>query len=367
MAAALSPVGARRAVRLGVAMSRLLLRWRQSPCGPGRSPAHASNERPPGWAFALMVLCVALAGCAVPVPLRETSAAGSIVVDRIDLDKQWRAAHWYLPIAEASTLVVFQHGFMRGCANLRESTRRLMAEGLMALCVDVPMAGGNPALAEAMATQLADEGVTPDGRALPRRVIVAGHSAGAMFALALGARLEAVAPGRLAGVLLVDPVVPSAPPPAADAAAAPEAAADNASGTASAAFAGPARFDAALLAVSARGRRPVLALLAPPHRCNAGSNALPSMRRAEQAARDAGSNAFVVVHLGPASTHADIEGEDTDALAEWACGTVRPERTAALRALIVDWARGVTRPTVSERGNSPAAGPPRPGPRPASD
>lgn len=50
----------------------------------------------PGRAFLLAMLCAqvaVLAGCAGPVPLRESGAAGSIVVDGIDLDAQRRAAH----------------------------------------------------------------------------------------------------------------------------------------------------------------------------------------------------------------------------------------------------------------------------------
>ncbi len=259
----------------------------------------------------MITLCAALVGCAAPVPLRETGAAGSIVVDTIELDGQPREAHWYLPAADAMALVVFEHGFTRRCANLRETTRQWMASGLMALCIDAPMAGGNPALAEALARRLAGDIVAPGGRAVPRSIIVAGHSAGAVFAVALGASLDAVAPGRLAGALLFDPVA-------------------------------TAGFEAPLRAVSAAGRRPVLALLAPPHRCNAGSNALPALRRAEQEARDAGSSAFIVVRLAEDATHADVEGEDTDALAEWACGPVKPARTAALRALAMAWVRSVT-------------------------
>ncbi len=273
--------------------------------------AGANHARWPRRLLALLALCAVLTGCAVPVPLRETGAAGTIVVDTIEIEAQPRVAHWYLPAADATALVVFEHGFTRRCANLRETTRQWMASGLMALCVDAPMAGGNPALAEALARRLAGDTVAPDGRKMPGSIIVAGHSAGAVFAVALGARLDAIAPGRLAGALLFDPVA-------------------------------TAGFESPLRAVSAAGRRPVLALLAPPHRCNAESNALPALRRAEQEARDGGSTAFVVVRLAEGATHADVEGENADSLAEWACGPVQPARTAALRALAMEWLRGVT-------------------------
>lgn len=265
--------------------------------------------------FAQVALCAALAGCAVPVPMRETSNAGEIVVEAVSLDARPFAAHWALPPAKPPALVVLAHGFTRRCANLRETLRQMMAGGLMVLCVDAPMADGNPALADALARHLAGGAVAPEGRAVPRSVVVAGHSAGAAFALALGARLEAVAPGRLAGALLFDPVAPAA----------------------STSPAGAGDFEATLRAVSAAGRRPVLALLAPPHRCNARSNALPALRRAEQAALEDGSSAFVIVHLPEGATHADVEGEDTDALARWACGTIDPAHTAALRARALAW------------------------------
>lgn len=77
----------------------------------------------PGRAFAVAALCAVLVGCAAPVPLRETGAAGSIVVDTIELDAQPRVAHWYLPAAQATALIVFEHGFTRRCADLREATR----------------------------------------------------------------------------------------------------------------------------------------------------------------------------------------------------------------------------------------------------
>lgn len=256
----------------------------------------------------LVLLGAALAGCAGLVPVRETGTAGSIVVAPIDLGAQEHLAHWYLPAGEVATLVVLQPGFTRRCANLRETTRQLMAAGPMALCIDAPMGGGQPALADALARALAGPAVAPDGRSMPQRVIVAGHSAGAVFAVTLGAALEVIAPGRLAGALLFDPVA-------------------------------SADFEARLRAVSARGRRPVLALLAPPHRCNAQSSALPALRRIDREARDAGSSAFVVIHLADEATHADVEGEDTDALAEWACGRVVPARTASLRELSVRWLR----------------------------
>ena len=255
-----------------------------------------------------LAIAAALAGCAGLVPTRSTDGAGTIVVAPIEIDADLPLAHWYLPAGEATALVVLQHGFTRRCGHLRGTSHALMAAGLMALCIDAPMAGGNPALAEALAHRLAAGLVAPDGRTAPPRIIVAGHSAGAVFAAALGASLDAVVPERLAGALLFDPVATSG-------------------------------FEGWLRTISAGGRRPVLALLAPPHRCNAQANALPILQRLRREALDAGANGVVGMQLGAGATHADVEGEDTDRLAEWACGRVSPAHTARLREFAVAWAR----------------------------
>ncbi|QTN21712.1 alpha/beta hydrolase fold domain-containing protein [Rhizobacter sp. AJA081-3] len=267
-----------------------------------------------------------LAGCANLAPLRETDAAGALVPSTMELDGAPTAAQWYLPAGEANALIVLQHGFTRACGHLRGTSRQLMAAGSMVLCLDAPMAGGNPALAGELARQLAALRTAPDGRALPERIIVAGHSAGAAFAAALGAALDRFAPERLAGTLLFDPVATD-------------------------------RFEADLRAVSAAGRRPVWAALAPPHRCNAMSNALPALRRIRSEALAAQRDGFVGVRLGGAATHADIEGEDSDGLAALACGRPQAEQTTQLRALALAWARylalGPGRRTLTIEGAQP--------------
>jgi hypothetical protein len=256
------------------------------------------------WAALLGLL---LAGCANLAPLRETDVAGTLMPSELELDGTPVAAQWYLPSGKASALLVLEHGFTRACGHLRGTSRQLMAAGLLVLCIDAPMAGGNPTLAGALARQLATLQVAPDGRALPHRIVVAGHSAGAVFAAALGAALDQIAPDRLAGALLFDPV-------------------------------STAGFEAHLRTIWAAGQRPVLAALAPPHRCNAMSNALPVLRRLRDEALAAGSDGFVGVRLAAGATHADIEGEDSDWLAELACGRPRAAQTTQLRALAVAWA-----------------------------
>jgi dienelactone hydrolase len=257
-------------------------------------------------------------GCVAVAPTREIGPTGSIVVAPIDLGAKARSAHWYLPAGEATALVVFEHGFLRHCENLRETTRQLMTAGLMALCVDASMQGGNPGLAETLARSLADDRLRPDGRAVPRRILVAGHSAGALFAVRMGATLDAIAPERLVGALLFDPV-----------------AGDG--------------FETGLGAISAAGRRPVLTLVAPPHRCNADASALPALRRLVAAARDAGANDFELIELAAGATHADVEGEDTSGMAEWSCGRIRPVHAERRRALSIAWARRVSTAPAAAR------------------
>jgi len=253
-----------------------------------------------------------LAACASLAPEPVADPAGALVPATMAFEGTPTAAQWYLPAGDASALLVLEHGFSRSCGHLRGSSRSLMAAGLMVLCIDAPMAGGNPALAGALARQLALARAAPDGRTLPRHIIVAGHSAGAAFAAALGARLDELAPDRLAGALLFDPVATPG-------------------------------FEDQLRAISASGRRPVLAVLAPPHRCNAMSSALPALHRVHDEARAALRDGFVGVRFAVGATHADIEGEDTDWLAALACGRPQAAQTARLRELAVGWARELAR------------------------
>jgi dienelactone hydrolase len=234
-------------------------------------------------------------------------ARGKQIAAALELGGSEYRATWYLPPRDAPALVLMQHGFNRSCHNLRESSRQLMGAGLLVLCLDASMAGGNPALAEALATRLAGGLSAPEGRVLPQRIVVGGHSAGARFAVSVGARLDALAPQRLAGALLFDPVATPG-------------------------------FEAQLLRISDAGRRPVLAVMAPAHDCNALHNALPALREVQREARRADRDAFVGVQLGDDATHVDVEGEDGDWLGNTACGQPTAANVALLRALAVRWA-----------------------------
>lgn len=55
-----------------------------------------------------------------------------------------RSTTQYLPSGTASAVMVLQHGFSRKCSNLRGTSRAIAAKGVMVVCVDADMSGGNP-------------------------------------------------------------------------------------------------------------------------------------------------------------------------------------------------------------------------------
>jgi pimeloyl-ACP methyl ester carboxylesterase len=237
--------------------------------------------------------------------------AGRIVKAPLTLGDHTYTAFWYLPTAEPVGFIQVQHGFSRHCTNQTDTIRRFMDSGLMALCLNADMSGGNPALADTLAAALVAGLTAPDGRPVPDQIVVAGHSAGGHFASRLGWSLDALAPKRLAGAVLFDPV------------------AANAS------------FTTNLQGVSKKGKRPVLAVSANSGPCNAQNNAYPALRRVQADALAAGRDGFVGVQLTDHSTHVDSEGNNTNFLGWTAClqGKPRPFNTSTLRELTSTWAR----------------------------
>ena len=254
----------------------------------------------------------ALAGCAVAQSVEPGagSTSGSVVNATLNIGGTDYNVDWFLPATPAAALVTLQHGFTRNCSNIRSTASRLMERGLMGLCVNASMAGGNPALAEALAITLLSGISAPGGIALPEKFIVGGHSAGGHFASRLGWKLAATAPQRLAGALLFDPV------------------------------AAGASFTTNLMDVSAAGGRPVLTVSANASGCNADNNAYPALRQLRQDAIGAGRDGFVGLQLTDRSTHVDVEGRDTNALGIVACGQGRPRvpNVDALHTLAAQWA-----------------------------
>lgn len=263
-----------------------------------------------------------------PVTVRQVSSLVSLAGS--DHAVEWRWPEWARPDTQPHGVAVMQPGFTRLCRHLDGTLQALAERGLVTLCVEASMAGGHPALAEALAEVLAQGLATPGGRPMPARVLVGGHSAGAAFAVHLGAALARHAPRRLAGALLLDPVA-------------------------------TAGFGADLAALSQAGLRPVRVISAQAGPCNAHHGAGRSgdvgahtaLRAVRDAAAAAGREVFIGVQAGPGSTHLDAEGEDTDLLAWAACrqGWPQAAHVQALRTLAAGWADDLLR-------GIPPSGPP---------
>jgi hypothetical protein len=260
---------------------------------------------------ALLLAAFVLAGCA---GLPEGGGSGAPVAKTVT----WATPHGLLtghvvqPMradgAPPAGLVVMQHGFMRQCRHLDGLRRALAREGWRVLCLDMPSAAGSAALADDIATALLEGSLAADGETTPQRIVVGGFSAGAVFAVRLGAALARMAPERLAGALLLDPV--------------------DARG-----------LEDGLRAVDDGARRPWLAILANPGPCNAGLSALEPLARVANERRRDTPAAGVVVQLVRDSTHLDAEGADSSDLAIAACrqGPPLPANVAALRTLAAAW------------------------------
>jgi pimeloyl-ACP methyl ester carboxylesterase len=294
---------------------------RPAPASPGRPQAAATAKvarrtpAAPALAAAALALVLALlAGCASGPPLtagpaEPGAAPPTPAFTTLPLAGAEITAEWQWPAAAPAALMLLQHGFGRQCANLRGTAQRIAAAGVATLCLNADMAAGQPELADALALALRRGLAGPDGQPLPQRLIVGGHSAGALFGARVGSALAAQAPQRLAGALLLDPV-------------------------------GGAPLTQALLDISDGGHRPVRAVLALPSRCNARQLALPALAEVQRRAQAAGGDSYLGVLLIEGSTHVDAEGEDTDFAAVWACGEGRPQpaNTELLRTLAARWA-----------------------------
>lgn len=277
----------------------------------------------------LVVTALVGAGCfAVPAPAGATavpcngfsSSRGvclntSLVVGGVSYN-----VDWYVPNVPARGLVLAQHGFTRGCGNLRNTSRAIMERDLMVLCLNASMAGGNPDLAVALADALAAQAVTPPlGRPLPSAIVVGGHSAGGQFATTVGARLAALGGSDLRGAVLFDPVADTG-------------------------------FSANVAAIAAGGSRPVLAIAARPALANLYNNAFGGLA--------ALPNTFVGIQLVwsgyvlglpyGGSCHTDAEGENGDLVGNTAAGCVPTStQVTRLRDFAATWASDLVAGTRS--------------------
>jgi hypothetical protein len=243
-----------------------------------------------------------------------TSSTGQCVNTQLAIGGSSYSVDWYMPNATPSALMLVEHGFSRNCTRQRNTSKAIMEKGLMVLCINANMSGGNPALGNALGDLLTSRAFTlPGGRAIPTKYIVGGHSAGGHFASVVGARLHANGYAGLKGAVMFDPV-----------------AADG--------------FGANLAAISAGGTREVLSIAARPAAINSQNNSFGPLRDI--------ANTFVGVQLlwtsysGTSgvggSCHTDSEGENGNGIGNFASGcTPTATQTARLRDLSSNWAANI--------------------------
>ena len=228
---------------------------------------------------------------------------------------------WYQPNTTATALMVMQHGFSRGCGNLRGSSKAIAEKGVMVLCVNSSALGVDSALANSLGDVLnARTIVPPKGKPLPVKYIVGGHSAGGQFASITGARLAALGYPNLKGAILFDAVAQDG-------------------------------FSANLAAISAGGTRPVLEIAARPSLINLYNNGFGALTDLP--------NSYVGVQLVwekfnlgvfpyGGSCHIDVEGENTDVIGVAGAGcSPNSTQTARLRDFTSTWAKDMATGTTT--------------------
>ncbi len=219
---------------------------------------------------------------------------------------------WYLPNATASALMLMEHGFSRGCGNLRDTAKATMEKGVMVLCLNADMSGGNAGLGQALGDLLTARTFSPPaGKSLPVNYIVSGHSAGGHFASVVGARIANNGYANLKGAVLFDPVAQGG-------------------------------FSANLDAISAGGTRPVLSVAARPSVINLTNNsfgALTSLANNFVGIQLVWSGYFFGIPYG-GSCHTDVEGNNGDIIGNTAAlCTPNSTQTARLRDFSSSWAK----------------------------
>jgi hypothetical protein len=204
------------------------------------------------------------------------------------------------------------HGFARSCSNVSGASESLVDAGFAVACVEESAAGGNPELARRLATLAAGADrswLGSDARMIPEKYMVAGHSAGGHFALALGSALAKARPAAYLGAILWDPV--------------------GGEGFAS--------------EVDGASGRPVLWIASAPGACNRLGESVALLGRAGKGA----VGPFVGVELGAESTHLDAEGSRAGWLAPMLCGEPRERHASALRRITGLWALKLSEGSVS--------------------
>lgn len=244
-----------------------------------------------------------------------SGSEGQVINSQLAIAGKSYSVDWYLPSSETVGLMSYQHGYSRGCGNHRNTSINLMRQGVMVLCVNASMQGGNPALAGQLAELIASRNLLAPGyRPLPAPVVVGGHSAGGHFATELGRRLVEFGYPYLKGAMLFDPVAQSG-------------------------------FTNNLMAISLNGQRPVLAVTANSNLCNLYNNAYGALKQVRQFSVAAGNSNFMGVQLTSSSTHVDAEGDNSDFAGYAACFSLAPKaaNVSALRTLSAAWVNDMFR------------------------
>lgn len=250
-----------------------------------------------------------------------SSSTTTCVVESESIGGKSYDVKWYLPNGGASALMLVQHGFSRDCDTLTNTSRAIAEKGVMVFCLEADMTAGNPALGNTLGDALNARTVTPpNGRALPAKYIVGGHSAGGHFASVVGARLASQGYADLKGAILFDGV-----------------ASDG--------------FTANLQAVSAGGTRPVLQIAARPSLANLANNAFGAL--ASLGADFVGIQLVWTKYnagISPSggSCHIDAEGENTDVIGVLGAGcSPNGTQVARLRDYGSTWAKDMANGTYT--------------------
>ena len=112
-------------------------------------------------ACATLLLAVTACATAQQPPTAEAGRNDTVLADTLLIGGQVYEVDWRRPDGPALGLAVIEHGFTRRCANLAGTLDALAAQGLVTLCVNASMAGGNPGLADDLADVLAAGVTTP--------------------------------------------------------------------------------------------------------------------------------------------------------------------------------------------------------------
>lgn len=256
-----------------------------------------------------VLACWALACPVAADTVVYQDSQGQVINSQLTVGGSSYNVDWFVPTTSATTLMTFQHGFSRGCGNIRNTGINVMHQGVMLLCLNADMQGGNPGLGAALGDALVDRVINPPAPAsLPARYIVSGHSAGGHFASAVGRRIVERGYGDFVGAILFDPVAAGG-------------------------------FTENLNAISASGTRAVYAITAIGSPCNSFSNA--------EGALTGLPNPFVGLYLTTNSSHVDVEDGNTDTLMQITCGFVQSFNVTYLQTLSGAWAKDLSNGTTT--------------------